>query len=509
MAMIGAFFLYTGILVFLGCRRSVAQEAYHDAGRQLGSWTVFLMVVALWSSSLIVVQIDTAYASGISAIWFGVSVATMSVMVSLLIPWFRQRGYTSNSALLGKTFGPRVQRLSGLVIGATFPIFALSNALAAGVFLHVAFHWPLWVSLAVTTAALILYIQFAGLVSLARTQGLNLAMVCSGLMLAAWKLAHVSIVHPASVPPAYWHWFGIGHGLVWVWFGMNMLNVFSAQAEIQTVAAARDGRRAQWAVWLSTIVLLGVIGVSTWLGIVTRLVMGGKGMEGLVAYAALLLQHSSPAFTITVGLSMWALALTWCGPLLFSGAVSLDGDVFRGRSVKRWTQVALVVEGLLMIGYALWRPAEVAWWRVFGLTLRNAAIVVPTVALFLWEDINESAVLSSMVGGVVVGIGLNALTGFSPTHFVGGINPMWAAATASFVILAMARLWAFRRYGAIAAGLGGGALLFVGLQRSGVVPQNILGLALLAVAGLLVGLAWSLTRRGGIGVQTLGENALG
>ncbi len=496
MALVALFIAYALILAGIGRRPRQSADSFRSGGRRLSPRAIFFMVSALWSSSLIVVQIDTAYTRGISALWYGVSVALMSILVSFLIPWFRARQYVSNSALLGQVFGPAVRRLSGLVIGATFPIFALSNALAAGAFLHVALHWPLWLSMGATTLALVIYIQFAGMVSLARTQGLNFLVVLVGLVLAATKLQGMAITHPLAHTTAFWHIDGIGHGMIWVWFGMNTLNVFAAQAEIQAVASARDVKEAQKAVWLSTAILLAVIAVSTWLGMKTRLIMGNPHMDGLVAFAHIVTLHSPAWFVALVGLGIWALALTWCGPLLFSGATSLGGDILQSPDVVRWTRLALVIEGTLMVLYGLWRPGEVAWWRVFGLTLRNAAVVGPTLAAFLWDDVSPGAVVSAMISGIVVGLGLNAWTGFSATHFVWNINPMWSAATTTFVILGAWRLLERRRWRtavpvlALYGGLTIGAVRTMAAHAGG-----LLGLVVLVLGLGVLGIAWLFTRQ--------------
>lgn len=509
MALIGLFLAYAILLMGLSRRAQRQGGGVFRGGRQLSAATIFIMVTALWSSSIIVVQIDTAYASGISAVWYGVSVAVMSVLVSLMIPWFRARGYLSNSALLGSAFGVSVRRLSALVIGMTFPIFALSNALAAGAFLHVVLAWPLWLSLFLTTVVMIAYIQFAGMLSLARTQGLNFAVVVTGLVLAVWKLSPRVPVHTSTLAPAFWQWGGIGHGLIWVWFGMNILNVLAAQAEIQAVAAARDVRQAQRAVWGSTGLLLVIVAVSTWMGIQTRLIVGNPHEDGLVAFATVMAGHSAPWFVAVVGLGMWALALSWCGPLLFSGAVSLGNDVIVNNSAARWTRAALVMEGALMVAYGVWRPGEVAWWRVFGLTLRNAAVVGPTLAAFLWEDFPPRAVLTAMIAGVTAGLGLNAVTGFSPTIFWGGINPMWSAATTTVLVLAGWRLVQYRRWVMLAAAVlvdsvgTAAAIGFGGAQDSGLVGVFVLLFGLVALA-----MAWVSTR-GGVAARPRGDQDLG
>ncbi|MCY0879373.1 MAG: sodium:solute symporter [Firmicutes bacterium] len=494
MSIVIAVVLYSLFLVWLGRARSAHElSGYHDGGRQFSFWTVFVMVLGLWSSSVIVVQIDTGYDSGWSAVWYGISVGVMSILVSLLVPWFRRAQYLSNSDLLGARFGLRVRRLSALVIGMTFPIFAMSNALAQAAFFHVAFGWPLSISLVVTTLALIAALASGGMWSLAKTQGLNTGLVLAGLALAWLRFHQLAIPH-VVVSKSFGSWFGIGQGLIWVWFGMNIINALSAQAEIQAVVNARDIRRGQWAVWTSTLVLLGVVFLSTWLGMQTREAFLNGRVEGLVAYAIVLLRHAPAWFQVAMAISTWALALTWCGPLLFSGAMSLGRDLFGIDRARLGTIIALAVEGALMVGYALWRPGEVAWWRVFGLTLRNAAVVGPTLAVWLWSDLSERAVLVSMLAGIGVGLGANAITGFSATHFVWGINPMWLAASVAFLVLAWWRLMERRRWEWLTLGI-----LLYGVVSWGTVVQHwtapaVAGIVLLLAALGEVALAWLATR---------------
>ncbi|WP_051350940.1 hypothetical protein [Sulfobacillus thermosulfidooxidans] len=489
---------YISFIILLGKHKTATNvTAFQSGNHQLGFWTILIMVTALWSSSLIVVEIDAAYQYGMSALWYGVSVALMSVLVSLLMPWFHQHAYISNSDLLGRTFGREVRRLSGMVIGGTFPIFALSNALAAAVFLQTALSWPLWLSLSVTTLLLIVTIQFAGMLSLAQMQGFNLLMVMIGLVYALHTMAP-PLSHPKTVmPPKYWHLWGVGHGIVAVWFGMNILNVVCAQAEIQTLAAARHIRHAKWATWLSTLWLLVIIAVSTWLGVMTRLLTPNPhmdGMDGLEAFFHIVLAHSSPLWVALFGMSMWSLAIMWCGPLLFSGAISVTHDVMGQFHSLTWLRIGLIVEGVIMILYGLWRPGELAWWRVFGLTLRNAAVVGPTLVVLLWKDtFPRKAVLLAIASGIGTGLGLNAITGFSATHFVWGINPMWSAATITMVILATARLLHQRQLLGAILGVALWGLLTVLLIRDGS-AANLLGILLLFSGLLFMGYAWILTR---------------
>ncbi|AUW93866.1 hypothetical protein BXT84_07840 [Sulfobacillus thermotolerans] len=489
--------LYTGILLASGYHAKRRRPGgFWDGGHQISTITTFILVTALWASSCIVVEIDTAYAVGWSAAWYGVSIFTLSVLVALLLPFFQSRSYISNSGLLGAVYGPAVRRLSGLIIGITFPIFAMSNAVFSAVFFHVLWAWPMAWSLAITTAVLIASIQFAGMRSLAATQGSNLVLMMGSLVMIAWIMHQQPLTHPVPILLAnrLMGWESVGLPTILVWFGMNWLNVFAAQAEFQMLAASRYPGKVRMIVGCSSAVLLGVVGISTWIGLRLRMLAPRPGPGALVHLAVLLTRHAQPWQMLVIGLGIWAMALSWCSPLLFSGAISLGADVMPQKASMMATKWALGVEGALMIAYALWRPGEMAWWRVFGLTLRNAGVVGPTVGLLLWGDDMPSTVITwAMVSAVGVGFVLNALTGFSPVHFVDGVNPMWAAQTVSFLILAAGRWSAIKQLRHGIAWLAGALLMMVDVACSAWSAGALRGILLLGISAALVGLTWHLT----------------
>lgn len=502
---------YTGLLAYLGRRaqKRHGTSGFFNGNQGFSSGVVFILVTALWASSTVVVELDTAYRAGWSAAWFGVSVVVLSVLVSLLVPLFRKLGYSSNSRLLGERFGPLVGRLSGLVIGFTFPIFAMSNALFASVFLHVLLHWPLWLTMSLTTLILVVYIQFAGLVSLAATQGVNLAISLAGVLVLA-VVAHGAFAGgpAAPVPSSFNAWTGVGLPTIFVWFGMNLLNVFSAQAEFQAVTAAKNIRHAQWAVWISAVLLLLVIFLTTAVGIWVRHAVGVVPGGGLAAVASIIVHRADPAEKVVMALGIWSLALTWCGPLLFSGAVSLGRDFMSVGQEIRWTRWALLVEGGLMVAYALARPGDLAWWRVFGLTLRNAGVVAPTLAFLLWQSaVPRWSVVSAIIGGTAVGLGLNAVTGFSATRFLDGINPMWAAQAAAFMVLGAGRWVNARQWGPGALW----AVSSLALMAAGVGPETpgaYRGLLLLVIAGIsFLAAGWALGRHSASALESVKRQA--
>jgi len=459
---IGILALYTVILVALSGRgraRTGSGEGFLHGGRQFGFRHVFILVTVMWASSIFVVELETGFLSGISAIWFGLSVIFMSIIVAqfLLKPFLRV-GYLTNSRLIGQRFGLGAQRFSATVIALTFPIFAMSNVLAAAEFIHALLGWSLPWTLALTTVIMLLYVGRSGMWSLAYTQALNLGALTLGIGVATyffWRAPAVDL-HPVHIH-GFFAWDGVGLGTLAVWIVMNVLNSVSAQAEMQAIAAVKNPRRGQLAVYVSAIVLIAFTVIPVWLGMKTREMLP-KAAEGLAAFPHALVHIAPPWAVALVALGVWASALSWCAPLLFSGAASIGADILSPRptavdtttllrtprrialDVRAITRYGLILQGALVIVVALLRPDELAWWRVFGQTIRSGAIFAPTVACFLWPLATRRAALISMVAGVVTSLVWNAATGFSASVFLLHINPMWISLSVGIVAIVLATL---------------------------------------------------------------------
>ncbi len=438
--------LYTLVLLGLSARarkKASHGEAFLHGGRTFGFRHVFVLVTVMWASSIFVVEFETGFLSGISALWFGVSVIIMSIVVArYMLKPFQRVQYLTNSRLIGNRFGVSAQRFSAMVIGLTFPIFAMSNVLAAAEFVHVLLGFPFAATLVVTTAIMVLYVAQSGMWSLAYTQAVNLVVLTIGIaaaVVAFWHMPSVAI-HPVSTK-GFHSLLGVGLGTIVVWVMMNLLNSVSAQAEMQAIASVQKPRRGQAAVYVSACVLIAFTIVPVWLGMKTR-EMFPNAAQALAAFPMALERTASPLELALVALGVWAAALSWCAPLLFSGASSLGADIFakmqyKGKplDIRTLTRYGLILQGILVVIVALVRPDELAWWRVFGQTIRSAAIFAPTVSYFLWPLATKKGVLWSMIGGVVTSILWNAATGFSATVFLFAINPMWVGLSVSMIVL--------------------------------------------------------------------------
>lgn len=485
-----------------------AGEFLHG-GRRFSGRQVFVLVSALWCSSIFVVEMETGYLLGLSALWFGLGTVLMALVSGYLVPTFRRLGYLTSSGVIGTRFGPVARVLSGLVIGLTFPVFAMSNVLGAAGFLHRIVGWPLPVTLLVAEVVIVAYVWIGGMPALARAQSVNLVVMSGGLLLAVgWALYRVSPGHIAAALPAPLRTpGGAGAALIVTWVVAGLLNVVNAQAEFQILTAARDIRAARRGLHaaLAFTAVFTVAAVSV--GMAARSLAGPHRL-GVVAIPALF--GPAPAVLLAlVCLAVWASALSWSAPLMLSGAASLGADVLApllaarrrpGRApVARYIRWMLPVQAVLIVGFALARPAELAWWRIFGQTVRTGALCAVTLAVLALPRVARSTAVASILAGAAGGLGWNVLTGFSATRFAGGVNPMWIGASAGLVVLAGGVLGAGRRRlpgvlrspaGAAALLAGGALVLLLGrlpgpLQRTG-----LTGPAVLAVAGSLFVLGW-------------------
>lgn len=450
-AVVGLLVSYTGLLVYLGRlgRKRSTSENFIHGGRQFSAVQVFFMISALWCSWIFVVELETAFLFGVSAVWFGVAVGIMALAsVYALATPMRRLSYVTNSGLIGQRFGPVARSLAGVVIAVTFPIFAMSNVLAAAAFLHVVLGWPLLVTLLATAAVMLAYVMLGGIWALAYTQIANFVVMSVGLLigvLVAWQAAPPHLMQ-AALQPRFFSPSGVGLGVILTWLFSDLLNVVSAQAEFQVLTAAKDPATARRGLYGAMVSIGAFTLLSVVIGMAARTVVGGKEL-GVLALPQMFMKTSPPVVVALMALAMWASALTWSAPLMFSGASSLGADVLglvRRRAlagrVRFCVQVCLPLQAALVVLYATLRPQDLAWWSVFSLTVRNGAIFAPTVAVLLWPAATRLAAVTSIAGGALAGLAWNVASHFSTTTFLLGLNPMWVSATAGIGLLTVLTL---------------------------------------------------------------------
>ncbi len=450
--MIPLVLVYTALLVYLGRlgRRKARACDFVMGGRQFTATKVFFMISALWCSWIFTVEIESAYLFGVSAVWFGISVGVMATAGGLLLKTrFAKLSYVTNSRLLGERFGTLAGVLAGLVLSVTFPIFAMSNVLAAAAFIHAVTKWSFLGTLVGTAIVIVSYIIGGGIWALAYVQIANFITISIGLLVGTVVVLHTDSLSAlaAHLPAGFLKWDGVGVSTILLWLFSTLLGVMSAQAEFQILMAASDHGSARrglgWAM-----VSVGIFAVlSAVIGLCVRAGTSNHSMYAVLALPEFFIRNASRDVVAVMALAMWASALAWSAPLIFSGASSMGIDVIRpgfrnrfGDATKLSVQICLPVQAALVVLYALARPDHLAWWQMFSLTIRNGAIFAPTLALLVWPVVQKKAAVMSMILGSGSGLLWNILGRFSTEHFVLGIDPMWIAAIAGIVSLVLMTL---------------------------------------------------------------------
>jgi solute:Na+ symporter, SSS family len=78
-----------------------------------------------------------------------------------------------------------------------------------------------------------------------------------------------------------------------------------------------------------------------------------------------------------------------------------------------------------MVGFALLRSEQSAWWNVLAWVTRNSATFAPVVASLFWPVVTKRAALYSLFNGSASGLLWYHLGGWAVNDFYQNIHPVW------------------------------------------------------------------------------------
>lgn len=521
MTTVGSWFIslaaaYTILLIAVGRfahRKASGGGGYFVGGRTFNALFVAVCVTGLFSGSSFIAILELAYLKGVSAVWYGIAETTQVLLIAaVLLAPFRERLLVTVSGLIGDHFGEQARALGGAITAFAFPMWSVATALAFASALHVFTGLSLLLSVAVTAALLLIYLQFGGMWSVGYTQLFNVVAiyVMLGVGLTAVfidpgiaGLRHLALARPELFAPAT-----VGVQTIVAWFGTFILNVILAQATFQMALSCRsleEGKRGlYWAAGLGLPLIAGAVVI----GLAAAYAVPG-GRLGLIAVPQYLM-HVLPAPLVALFfLGFWACALGWGAPCQFSGATSLGRDVggalTPGRdeaTYVRYTRWSLVLLTVLMVIFASLRSEQSAWWNVLAWVTRNSATFAPVVAALFWPLATRRAVLVSMAVGTLTGLGWYDLSHWSLTLFFLHTHPVWPGMIANIVALAAITLverrgtYTLRLTGRGAAALGAAALaaLSIALFAAPLYGTGLMGLVVFIVIVALFVAAIDATR---------------
>lgn len=452
--LIGCCLAYTALLIgasAIARKKFQAAGGYFEGGRTFGRWTIAFCITGLFSGSTYISILELSYASGISAIWYGVAeIVQILIIAFLIIGPFRERFVTTITQLIGDRFGRTAQGIASLITAITFPMWAVATAIAFASAMHVYTEIPLGYCIAFTAFLLFIFLQGGGMWSVALTQTINMAVF--GLMFII--ALYVLIVTPewgqwsqaVSNEPSRFSWSGVGIQVIIAWFGTFLVNVILAQAAFQMALSSRSKEESQKGMLYAAGLAIPFITIGVALGVVTALAVpdGGRGFFALPVF----LMEVLPAPLVGLFfLGIWACALSWGAPCQFSGATSLGRDFTRAlrpnlleKQTIVYTKISLLILTGLMLIFGLARPEQAAWWNVFAWSIRNGATFAPVVAALFWPLATKRAAIASLLFGGGASLTWYALGHFDVAHFYGGIHPVWIGSIVNMLTLLIGTL---------------------------------------------------------------------
>ncbi|TLS37024.1 sodium:solute symporter family protein [Pseudalkalibacillus caeni] len=451
---IGFALVYTFYLIFISQvakRRAADGNGFFIGGRGFNTLLVTVCITGLFSGSSYIAILELSYLTGISAVWYGVAETVHVLIIALvLIAPFRKRALVTISGLLGDHYGEKVRGVAGAITAFTFPMWSVATALAfasaLSVFTGISLIW----SVVVTSLLLLIYLQFGGMWSVGLTQLSNVAVFFIMLVIGTYAF----FINPGiegiqtlfAEKPQYASWDGAGIQTILAWFGTFLFNVILAQAAFQMALSCKtpeEGRRG-----LLYAALLGVplIAGATLFGLSAAQVVPNES-RGLVAVPLYLMETLPAPLVGLFFLGFWAAALSWGAPCQFSGATSLGRDVGKALNPKakeqqlvRYTKWSLVLLTGLMVGFALLRSEQSAWWNVLAWVTRNSATFAPVVAALFWPVVTKRAALVSLFTGSASGLLWYHLGGWAINDFYLKIHPVWIGMMINIITITLVSL---------------------------------------------------------------------
>jgi SSS family solute:Na+ symporter len=302
---------------------------------------------------------------------------------------------------------------------------------------------------------LLIYLQFGGMWSVGFTQLSN--VVVFFIMLAIGAVAF--FINPGidgirelfARHPEYEAWNTVGTQTIVAWFGTFILNVLLAQAAFQMSLSCKTEKEGRRGLLYAAILGIPLIIGAVIFGLAAAVVVPGES-RGLVAVPLYLMQTLPAPLVGLFFLGFWAAALSWGAPCQFSGATSLGRDVGKALNPKaddakliRYTKGSLVLLTILMVGFALLRSEQSAWWNVLAWVTRNSATFAPVVAALFWPIVTKRAALFSLISGSIAGLLWYQLGGWAVNQFYLHTHPVWVGMVVNIATLSLVTLFDNRK----------------------------------------------------------------
>jgi len=264
---------YLAVLVGVGLKYSRRMRGPRDfflASRSLSGRLVFFSLTASWfGATSILVTMDEAFRSGVSAFWLvGVpAVATVFLLAVFLAGPIRRLDAPTLPALVEARYGKAVRHAASILLLWYMIVLASSQMVALGQFLEPFLGLPYAWGLGLGTAAVLVYVLSGGLFSVVATDVLQCILLAAGMAGLAVHLSRLSSIGGVSAAARlagkteYFHFFQDGerNALIALSFVLAWTISPIAWQRIQAAGSVKKARRGLLAAAGAFSVLYGLV----------------------------------------------------------------------------------------------------------------------------------------------------------------------------------------------------------------------------------------------------------
>lgn len=379
---------------------------------------------------------EMAFQHGLTAVWFTLGGGIAIMLLGVFAGQFRDMQVETLPALVGKLHGMRAQLGASIFLSLGMFIQLIAQILAALPILTTFGHEPVAILAIIPTLLILAYILLGGFIGASQVGSLKTILL--------FLLLGGTGVYLASVMPlaTYQKWYAegtfslmaSGAGSAWAQGGAMLIGIFSTQAYLQPIFAARSTKDARNGSFIAGLIIILIGLFSTWIGMYMR-EQAPQLMPRQAITQFFLMDTPSWVGGIAFGVILLSVVMTGAALALSIGTI-LNQDVFQ-RFTSRFRQERaklglsrLFIFLSILLAYLIVCTSAnslILEWAFLSMTLRGVTLFFPVMAYLLkFGDMDPKWVAASVWGAPISSLvwtwTLLPKTGIDPFYIGGAVS---------------------------------------------------------------------------------------
>ena len=437
------YFAVTIVIGLYAQKKSKTSNSFHGAG--LGVIMCVAAGTGEWLGGTSTTGVsEYGYLFGLSGAWYTIANSVGIIILAIFFAkLYRSLDTVTVPGIIEKFIGLDARVVSSALLTFVMLAVGTSQMIAAGTLGVSVLGLNYDVSVIIFGLGFIIYTLAGGMTAVAYTNIMHLIAMYGGILLALFlvskDLGGISAITTA-LPDSYTNWFSIGPSKVSSWIIASILGACTAQAGIQPILAAKDGKVARKAAFI-TAAIVAPFGICT-----TLLGMAAKvKFPDINAKQALptLMMNLQPLAGGIVLASIMAAVLSTVSPIILASGTMITKDIYQrvlrpnatDAQVLKMSRITTALAGVIccVIALLMYGSTKVLDIVYFAYSIRGALFVVLLLGIY-WKKTSSKGAIYAMICTGIVGIfwvAYKSVAGTYPIH--SGFSETYAAVIVSAV----------------------------------------------------------------------------